>query len=138
VRAGSSLAAGASTAYGLGQAASGETGAVGVAGGVAGVATAGAGAVMGAARSVGERLSSNISESARDGRRAAWRATGGRGLAAETGPVAQQTHEGSAPDWARRLRGEQRMRARVHAAEQAIKEGDKPGAAANPDLDDRE
>ncbi len=138
VRAGSSLAAGASTAYGLGQAASGESGAAGVAAGVAGVAAAGAGAVMGATRDAGTRVSSSLSESAQHGRQAAWRATGGRGLTAETGPAGPQSQVGSAPDWARRLRAEQRSRARVHAAEQAIKEGDKPGAAANPDLSNRE
>jgi type IV secretion system protein TrbL len=138
VRAGSSLAAGASTAYGLGQAASGESGAAGVAAGVAGVAAAGAGAVAGAAGGVGTRISSSLSESAQRGRSAAWRATGGRGPMAETGPAVPQGQAGSAPDWARRLRAEHRSRARVHAAEQAIKEGDKPGTAANPDLSDRE
>jgi type IV secretion system protein TrbL len=136
VRAGTSLAAGASTAYGLGQAGSGETGTAGAAAGVAGIARAGAGAVTGAARSAGERMSSSVSESAQHGRQAAWRATGGRGLAHEAGPVVPR--QGSAPDWARRLRAEQRLRARVHATEQAIKEGDKPGAAANPDLAERE
>ncbi len=40
--------------------------------------------------------------------------------------------------WARRLRSEQRMRAHAHTTTQAIKEGDRPGAAANPDLDQRE
>jgi type IV secretion system protein TrbL len=138
VRAGSSLAAGASTAYGLGQAASGESGTAGVAAGVAGVAAAGTGAVVSAARDIGTRVSSSLSESAQRGRTAAWRATGGSGLGAETGPAVLQGQEGTAPDWARRLRAEQRLRARVHTTEQAIKEGDKPGAAANPDLSDRE
>jgi len=41
---------------------------------------------------------------------------------------------GGTPAWARRLRGEQRWHRRVHTVEQAVKEGDKPGAAANPDL----
>jgi type IV secretion system protein TrbL len=30
------------------------------------------------------------------------------------------------------------MRAHAHATSQAIKEGDRPGASANPDLDQRE
>jgi type IV secretion system protein TrbL len=30
------------------------------------------------------------------------------------------------------------MRAHAHTTTQAIKEGDRPGAAANPDLDQRE
>jgi type IV secretion system protein TrbL len=41
---------------------------------------------------------------------------------------------GGAPTWARRLRAEQRWQRRVHTVEQAVKEGDRPGAAANPDL----
>ncbi len=41
---------------------------------------------------------------------------------------------GGAPTWARRLRSEQRWQRRVHTVEQAVKEGDRPGAAANPDL----
>jgi type IV secretion system protein TrbL len=45
---------------------------------------------------------------------------------------------GGAPQWAQRLRAEQRQRARLHSTGQAIKEGDKPGGAANPSLDERE
>ncbi|MBP6013304.1 MAG: P-type conjugative transfer protein TrbL [Alphaproteobacteria bacterium] len=41
---------------------------------------------------------------------------------------------GGAPTWARRLRAEQRWQRRVHTVEQAVKEGDRPGASANPDL----
>ncbi len=41
---------------------------------------------------------------------------------------------GGMPAWAQRLRGEQRWHRRVHAVEQAIREGDRPGSAANPDL----
>ncbi len=41
---------------------------------------------------------------------------------------------GSTPSWARRLRAEQRWHRRVHTVEQALKEGDKSGGGANPDL----
>ncbi len=41
---------------------------------------------------------------------------------------------GGTPDWARRLRAEQRWHRRVHTVEQAVKEGDKSGSGANPDL----
>ncbi len=41
---------------------------------------------------------------------------------------------GGTPDWARRLRAEQRWHRRVHTVEQAVKEGDKSGGGANPDL----
>ncbi len=41
---------------------------------------------------------------------------------------------GGAPNWALRLRAEQRWHRRVHTIEQAVKEGDKSGGGANPDL----
>jgi type IV secretion system protein TrbL len=44
----------------------------------------------------------------------------------------------SAPAWAERLRSEQRRRTQTHIAAQAIKDGDRAGSAANPDLQDRE
>lgn len=47
-----------------------------------------------------------------------------------TSPASQ----GGTPDWAKRLRGEQRWHRRIHAVEQAIREGDKPGSGATPDL----
>lgn len=88
------------------------------------------------------RAGNSLSQSAKAGREAAWRATG-------DGPVSggspSSVAEGrpsvaadSAPQWARRLRAEQASRAHRHAAAQAIKDGDKPAGAANPDLKDRE
>jgi type IV secretion system protein TrbL len=41
---------------------------------------------------------------------------------------------GDAPGWARRLRAEQRWHRRVHTVEQAVREGDRPGSGANPNL----
>ncbi|NUQ17401.1 MAG: P-type conjugative transfer protein TrbL, partial [Sphingomonas sp.] len=48
--------------------------------------------------------------------------------------------EGSsdAPDWARRLRSEQAARHHRQAALQAVREGDRGGAAANPDIKEKE
>jgi type IV secretion system protein TrbL len=138
MRAGTSLASGASTAYGLGQATSGATGTAGVAAGLAGVGRAGAGAVLNAARDLGARASGSFAASAQQGRQAAWRGTGGRGPADEQNATAAQSSGGIAPGWARRLRAEQRQRTRLHTTEQAIKDGDKPGSGANPDLDERE
>lgn len=137
VRAGTALTAGATTAYGVSQAASGATGAAGVAAGLTGVARAGGGAVAGGARSMGARMVGGLSESASRGREAAWQATGGaRSGTAGDAPMA--TPADGAPAWARRLRTEQRQRGRIHTAEQAIREGDKPGAGASPDLSERE
>ena len=43
-----------------------------------------------------------------------------------------------APQWARRLRAEQSARHHRHAALQAVREGDRGGAGANPDISERE
>ena len=139
IRAGTALGAGASTAYQLAQATSGSTGAAGVGAGLAGVARAGAGAAANAARGAGARFASSVGESAQAGRDAAFRATGGTRTAK---PANENTSapagSGGAPAWARRLSSEQRMRAHAHTTTQAIKDGDRPGAAATPDLDQRE
>jgi type IV secretion system protein TrbL len=140
IRAGSAVGGAASMAYQMGQATSGASGAAGVGAGLAGVAKAGAGAVGSAARSAGEKIASTMGGSAQAGREAAFRATGGtrtRRPANENSSLSSPS-SGATPDWARRLRSEQRMRAHAHTTTQAIKDGDRPGAAANPDLDQRE
>jgi type IV secretion system protein TrbL len=141
IRAGTALGSGASTAYQMAQATSGESGAAGVGAGLAGVARAGAGAVRNAARSAGQRFASTVSDSAQAGRNAAFRATGGTrtgGRPANENSAPAGGATGGAPAWARRLRSEQRMRAHAHATTQAIRDGDRPGASANPDLEQRE
>jgi type IV secretion system protein TrbL len=137
VRAGSSLGSGAAAAYRLGQAASGESGIAGVAAGVGGVARAGASALGQRVLGVAQSACATVSESARSGTRAAWAATGGtsRGGAA---PGMASTASEAAPTWATRLRAEQRARARAHTAAQTIKDGDRGGAAATPDLSEKE
>jgi type IV secretion system protein TrbL len=142
IRAGTALGAGATAAYQLGQSSSGTSGAAGVGAGLAGVARAGTGAAQNAAKSFGERIASEFSDSVQAGRAAAFRATGGKTSAKPanentTGPAAAAASAGT-PDWARRLRNEQHMRAHAHTTTQAIKEGDRPGAAATPDLDEGE
>ena len=142
IRAGTALGAGATAAYQLGQASSGTSGAAGIGAGLAGVARAGSGVARDAAKSFGERVVSDFSESVQVGRAAAFRATGGKTNAKpadenSTGPAAAAASAGT-PDWARRLRNEQRMRAHAHTTTQAIKEGDRPGAAAAPDLGEGE
>ena len=135
IRAGTALTAGASTAYNLGRATSGASGTAGVGAGLAGMARAGAGMARGA----GERFASTFRDSAQAGRDAAFRATGG----SRTGSTSRRENSGTGdasgqPAWARRMRGEQRFRAHAHTTTQAIKEGDRPGSAATPDLDERE
>jgi type IV secretion system protein TrbL len=95
--------------------------------GAGGLAAVRAGASMGAA----------LQESAQGGRAAAWKATGGSspvsggGEAAASG--AQASSAGAPPAWANNLRPNQAGMGH-HAAVQALKEGDRPGAPANPDL----
>lgn len=140
IRAGTAMGSAASTAYTLGQATSGTSGAAGVASGIGGVARAGGGAVMQAGRSVLQRAGDALAESARAGRESAWRATGGSASAGAE-PVAADRANANAstiPAWARRLQAEQRARHYRQTTAQAIKEGDRPGAPANPELDEGE
>ncbi|HET6222521.1 MAG TPA: type IV secretion system protein, partial [Dongiaceae bacterium] len=141
IRAGTAIGSAASTAYQLGEAMSGATGMGGVAAGLGGVARAGGNAVAQGARSAPSRTASSLSQSARTGREAAWHATGGNrvfgGSPASVAEGRPPVAADSAPQWARRLRAEQASRAYRHTTAQAIKDGDKPAGAANPDLKDR-
>jgi type IV secretion system protein TrbL len=141
VRAGTSLGAGTATAFQTGRATSGSTGLAGIGAGMGGVARGATGTVTQSVRSVIRRATDALSESAESGRQAAWRATGGRSPAAPSGGAAgtgSSSATGSpasdSPAWARELRAAQRRRMHRHIVTQAIKDGDQPGAGANPDL----
>jgi type IV secretion system protein TrbL len=137
VRAGTAMGSAASTAYSLGQAASGESGMAGVAAGIGGMGRAAGGAVMQAGRSVVERAGNALDDSAQAGRQAAWQATGGATSGGGTAAGPGSTFDAGSttpPAWARRLQSEQRARHYRQTTAQAIKEGDRPGAPANPDL----
>jgi type IV secretion system protein TrbL len=142
LKAGTSLSAGAATAYGLGKATSSASGMAGVGAGLAGVAKAAAGAARGAASS----SSAGFAEDIAAGRRAAWRYTGGTQTnstpsSPSRGPDPSGAAEGgggssaSPPAWARRLRDQQRLRGHAQNITQAIREGERPTQGANPDLD---
>jgi type IV secretion system protein TrbL len=128
VRAGTAMGSAASTAYQLGQetAASPTVGA-----GLAGVAEAAGNAARG-------RMSSalGLGEAASSGRQAAWNALN------ETGQQGAQPQpsrgEAGAPAWAQKLRTEQANRHHRQAALQTLKEGDRGGASATPDIKERE
>lgn len=130
VRAGAALGSGAATAYGLGQAASGASGMAGVGAGLSGVAKAGAGAARSAFSGVGAKFA----ESAQAGRQAAFRATGGKIGGGGAAPESTSEAPSEMPKWAKRLQGEQRTRARIQGITQAIREGDRPGGSAMPNL----
>jgi type IV secretion system protein TrbL len=137
MRAGTSMGAGASTAFQLGRATSSESGAAGIGAGMAGVARAGAGAVSQRLSSAMGAVTGAISEDVQSGRQGAWRATGGVGSGTPSGSTASPASDG-APPWAQRLQSEQRARNQRHAAAQSIKDGDKAGSAANPDLSEEQ
>ena len=64
----------------------------------------------------------------------AWTALSGTARSSETAAM-----EGdSAPAWARQLRAEQTARHHRHAAFQTLREGDRGGASAHPDIKERE
>lgn len=133
IKAASSLAGGASTAYGLGRSTSGATGLAGAAAGAAGVARAGAGAV---GQGIRNRVAAPIQSSYQGGAQGGWTATGGQPLAA-TGTAAA-SGAATAPHWAQRLQAEQRLRHRAATTVQSVREGDRPGQAANPSLEERD
>jgi type IV secretion system protein TrbL len=148
VRAGASMGAGASAAYQLRQATSGATGMAGVASGLSGVARAVGGAAFNGMRDMAGRAGETLKGDAQSGRAAAWRATGGTSpvsggpddavpagpstsSAAAAGASAQSE---SPPKWARDLKSKGSAGMGHHAAVQTLKDGDRPGAPANPDL----
>ncbi|RCK45307.1 hypothetical protein TH25_18420, partial [Thalassospira profundimaris] len=102
----------------------------------AGVARAGAGAVGQRVRSVAGRATSGVRQSFADGQRGAFTATGGTrpsGGEAPTGAVAAAS---GAPDWAQKLRREQRLREGATVTAHTIRDGDRPGSGENPRLRD--
>jgi len=136
VQAAASMAGGAGTAFNLARTTSGASGMTGVAAGAAGVARAGAGAVGQGASNLTSRASEGLRDSFRSGRRGAYAATGG--TIGEAGAEAPASSPHAAPDWARKLRAEQRLRGAGIAAAQAIKDGDRPMSGDNPKLRDDE
>jgi type IV secretion system protein TrbL len=127
VRAGTAMGAAASTAYSLGQETSGNSS---ISAGLGGVARAG-GAHLGGRMA---RLS-GLSGAAEQGERAAVFA-GAKGSSTASSSDSQRALD--APDWARRLRAEQTARHYRHTTLQALREGDRGGAGANPDIKEKE
>lgn len=123
IRAATTMGAAASTAYQLGQETSGTNTMRSGLGGVAWAAKAGA------VRRAGEAL--GIGAAAERGRKAAWRA----GMA----PARDANASGeSAPAWAQALHARQIQRQRRHAVVHALRDGDRGGAGAAPDISERD
>ncbi|MDQ1158948.1 type IV secretion system protein TrbL [Sphingomonas sp. SORGH_AS 950] len=146
IRAGTAMGAATQTAWRSGQAAAGEHS---ISAGFDGLASAAKGAAGHAATSTFSRVQQGLSDSAQRGRDAAMAALGGEspragagaegsGEPAKDDAAPNRSADSSPPLWARKMRSEQTARHRVHAAMQIVKEGDRPGAPANPDLSDKE
>lgn len=112
--------------------------AVGATGGVAAGAALAGGAAFGAARiGGGTGLSALRAGTGMSTATAGASAMGSAaGMAASSSAGMSSSMAAGTPDWARRLRAEQRRRTHTQTAMQAIREGDRPGAGANPSFDD--
>ncbi|MEJ5976565.1 P-type conjugative transfer protein TrbL [Novosphingobium sp. PS1R-30] len=126
IRAGTSMGSAASTAYKLGQESSGSSS---VSAGIGGMATAARGA---AAQKASSAL--GLGEAAERGKQAAWNSgttTGATG-------ASPSENQGSMPAWAQKLQSEQSARNRRQLALHTIRDGDRGGASATPDIKERD
>ena len=129
LRAGTSMGSAASTAYKLGQETSASTS---VAAGIGGMASAARGAASDRMRNA-----FSLRAAAVRGQQAAWSAGSGGGASAASTETAAA---GSAamPAWAQKLQSTQASRHRRQMAIHAIRDGDKGGVGANPDIKERD
>ena len=128
LRAGTAMGSAASTAYRLGQETSGSAT---VGAGLSGVGRA-------AKHAAGDRLRNigGLSAAAERGERGALLA-GARTTGASSAPPVAGAAE-AMPGWARRMRSEQKAHHHRQIALHAIRDGDRGGAGANPDISERE
>jgi type IV secretion system protein TrbL len=137
IRAGTVMGSAASTAYTLGQETSGSSS---VGAGIGGMATAAKGAAF-------QKMSGalGIADAAERGRSAAWEAgvtraapnSSSASSSSTTSPGAD-SQDGRPPAWADQMRRDAANRTYRHAAVQSLKEGDRGGASATPDIQDKD
>jgi type IV secretion system protein TrbL len=132
VRAGTSMGSAASTAYKLGQEGA-QSSSIGA--GLSGVAHAGAGALRAKATQAAGSL--GIGDAAASGRQAAFDALTNRSGAKPSEPPATGS-ESAAPGWAQALKRDQDARHQRQIVAHTLKEGDRGGAAATPDISEKE
>ncbi len=133
-RAAASIAGGVTASYRFARATSDAKGAAGVAAGLEGVARAGAGTIGASARNILSSAARGLHEPFEAGERGAFSATGG----AETKTsqnAAGELQTNLAPEWASRLRREQRLREGVTIAAHTLRDGDRPVSGDSPKLD---
>lgn len=128
IRAGTAMGSAASAAYSLGQETSGSSS---LRAGIGGMASAARGDAV-------QRVSSGLGlgSAAATGCQAAWRSgTSGEVSPASTGGGASAD---AAPVWARQLQAAQTARHRRQAAIHTLRDGERGGASANPDIQEKE
>jgi type IV secretion system protein TrbL len=127
IRAGTTMGSAASASYQLGQTAAGSSS---VGAGIGGMTQA-------ASNTVRQKASAalGLSQAAERGRDAA--ASAINGGVASAGSATRASTDG-APAWAQSLRRQQNARHHRHVAMQSLKEGDRGGASATPDIKERE
>jgi len=126
IRAGTSMGSAASTAAQLGRETSGSA--------IGGMATAARGAAAQRAESA-----LGLGAAAERGRNAAWQAMNRtRPSASSAAGGAGGSSGDAAPAWARNLRAEQTSRHRRQLAYHTLKDGDRGGASATPDIKERD
>ncbi|HMO74327.1 MAG TPA: P-type conjugative transfer protein TrbL [Sphingopyxis sp.] len=132
LRAGTTMTSAASTAYKLGQETSGSST---VGAGIGGMATAAKGAAAQKLRA----STSGFKAAAERGQKAAWDAgTTSTPAAGSAAGGAASGGGASPPAWAQNLHASQAGRHRRQMAIHAIRDGDKGGAGANPDIKERD
>lgn len=132
-KAAASMAGGASASYQMARSTSEATGLANVAAGVAGIAQAGAGAAGQGARNAASRATAGVREAFSEGQQSAFTVTGGSTSRGGPAPSAS-TPQSEVPDWAQRMRREQRLREGVTIAAHTIRDGDRPASGENPKL----
>lgn len=133
IRAGTAMGSAASTAYKLGQETSGSSS---VGAGIGGMTTAAKGAAS-------QKLSGafGIADAAERGRSAAWAAGVTRNSSKSSpssGSQGADSQDGRPPAWAGQMCRDAANRTYRHAAVQSLKEGDRGGASATPDIKDKD
>ena len=124
IRAGTAMGSAASTAAQLGKETGGSV--------IGGMAAAAKGA---ASQRIGSAL--GLGEAAERGRNAAWTALTGANAASSSGAPVSGSGD-SAPAWARNLRAQQTARHHRQLAYHTLKDGDRGGASATPDIKEKE
>ncbi|MBL4574488.1 MAG: type IV secretion system protein [Opitutaceae bacterium] len=135
VKAGASMAGGAASAYQFGQAVSGGGGLQAAASGVASVGKAAVGSVRQGVQNMMSKATSPVAQAFSEGKASAWSATGGSGGSSKG---TSEASPDSMPGWAQKMQRQQALKSAGLMALHAVKDGDRPGAPANPEISKNE